>query len=142
MTLSGPDVASRRLDGARLDGEVGPLLGPVLARLVGGLAARAELPLDRVEDAVLIAEALASAAQIEVADGRLALRIDSSPGALHVRVGPLSAGGAERIIAAAHAGEAGDVLRTLADRVKVSTQQRRGEHLAIELHADDPRGPR
>ena len=34
----------------------GPLVGPVLRRVVGMLAARADLPLDRLDDAVLVAD--------------------------------------------------------------------------------------
>ena len=34
----------------------GPLVGPILRRVVGMLAARADLPLDRLDDAVLVAD--------------------------------------------------------------------------------------
>ena len=34
----------------------GPLVGPVLRRVVGMFAARADLPLDRLDDAVLVAD--------------------------------------------------------------------------------------
>jgi len=44
------------LDRTRMTVAEGPLVGPVLARLVGIHAARAELPLDRLNDAVLVAE--------------------------------------------------------------------------------------
>ena len=40
----------------------GPLVGPVLRRVVGMLAARADLPLDRLDDAVLVADLIASRA--------------------------------------------------------------------------------
>ena len=39
----------------------GPLVGPVLRRVVGMLAARADLPLDRLDDAVLVADLIAVA---------------------------------------------------------------------------------
>jgi hypothetical protein len=134
-------VAARRLDGARLDVAVGPLLSPVLLRLVGAYAARAELPLDRVDDAVLLAEALAAAVASESDTGRAALRVDSAPRTLRLRVGPLRAGAGERLVAAAHAREAGDVLRVLADRVRVTDRGRSGEYLVIDFNAD-PEGPR
>ena len=45
----------------------GPLVGPVLRRVVGMLAARADLPLDRLDDAVLVADLIASRAPAHVA---------------------------------------------------------------------------
>ena len=44
----------------------GPLVGPVLRRVVGMLAARADLPLDRLDDAVLVADLIASRAPAHV----------------------------------------------------------------------------
>ena len=38
----------------------GPLVGPILRRVVGMLAARADLPLDRLDDAVLVADLIAA----------------------------------------------------------------------------------
>ncbi len=139
--MSGGPLAARRLDGARLDVEVGTLLSPVLLRIVGAYAARAELPLDRVDDAILLAEALAAAASSESESGRVALRIDSAPRSLRLRVGPLREGAGERLVAAAYAREAGDVLRALADRVRVTDRSRSGEYLVIDFNAD-PEGPR
>ena len=40
----------------------GPLVGPVLRRVVGMFAARADLPLDRLDDAVLVADLVAARA--------------------------------------------------------------------------------
>src|SRR5882757_7911843 len=40
----------------------GPLVGPVLRRVVGMLAARADLPLDKLDDAVLVADIVAQRA--------------------------------------------------------------------------------
>jgi len=51
----------------------GPLVGPILRRVVGMLAARADLPLDRLDDAVLVADliaALADTLEIEHPPGR------------------------------------------------------------------------
>ena len=40
----------------------GPLVGPVLRRVVGMLAARANLPLDKLDEAVLVADVVAQRA--------------------------------------------------------------------------------
>ena len=45
-------------------------LAPVLERIVGVLAARRELPVDRVSDAVLLTDAIAAAAPGRFALGR------------------------------------------------------------------------
>ena len=44
----------------------GPLVGPVLRRVVGMFAARADLPLDRLDDAVLVADVVAARAPAHV----------------------------------------------------------------------------
>ncbi len=38
----------------------GPLLGPVLTRVIGMLAARAQCPIDRLDDALLVADTVAA----------------------------------------------------------------------------------
>ena len=57
----------------------GPLVGPVLRRVVGMLAARADLPLDRLDDAVLVADLIAARAPAHVAGGRVDVALE--PGA-------------------------------------------------------------
>ena len=57
----------------------GPLVGPVLRRVVGMLAARADLPLDRLDDAVLVADLIAARAPAHVAEGRVDVALE--PGA-------------------------------------------------------------
>ena len=47
----------------------GPLVGPILRRVVGMLAARADLPLDRLDDAVLVADLIAARAPAHVLHG-------------------------------------------------------------------------
>ncbi|HKT82850.1 MAG TPA: ATP-binding protein, partial [Solirubrobacterales bacterium] len=54
------------------------LLEPVLARLVGALAARRDLSIDRVSDAVLVTDAIADAAPERFADGCVRLGLDES----------------------------------------------------------------
>ena len=42
----------------------GPLVAPVLGRVVGMLTARADCPIDRLDDALLVADAIAAKAAI------------------------------------------------------------------------------
>lgn len=107
------------LDHTRLSVAVGPLVGPVLARVISIHAARAELPLDRVNDSLLLADALGARAPSQATDERLQLTVQSVPGRLEVRVGPLRAGGGERVLAGAAVAVGSRVVERLADDVKV-----------------------
>jgi serine/threonine-protein kinase RsbW len=70
----------------------GPLVGPVLRRVVGILAARADMPVDRVDEVILLAEALAQAAARHVADDRLGVAVHDGGGSLRFEFGPLEPG--------------------------------------------------
>jgi serine/threonine-protein kinase RsbW len=56
----------------------GPLVGPVLRRVVGMFAARADLPLDRLDDAVLVADVVAARAPAHVTDTTVDVALASS----------------------------------------------------------------
>ncbi len=94
----------------------GPLVGPVLRRVVGMLAARADLPLDRLDDAVLVADVIADRAGSFVADA-IRVRFEVEPRTLWMRVGPLSAGGAQSLLGENR--EVGPIIVKLADEVQV-----------------------
>ncbi len=69
----------------------GPLVGPVLRRVVGMLAARANLPLDKLDDAVLVADVVAQRAGAHVADA-VHMRLAPADCRLWMRIGPLTHG--------------------------------------------------
>lgn len=73
------------------------LLAPVLSRVVGALAARRDLSVDRVSDAVLVTDAIAAAAPQSFADGRVCLGLEEDSGGIELRLGPMEAGAAGRI---------------------------------------------
>jgi serine/threonine-protein kinase RsbW len=107
----------------------GPLVGPVLRRVVGMLAARADLPLDRLDEAVLIADVIASRAPA-FAPEYVQVRIRPEPHELWIDVGPLDAGGADALLAeAAH--DVPSVIAKLADDVRVDAGDGRGEMLRV-----------
>ncbi len=122
-------------DRTRLTVAVGPLVGPVLARVVGMHAARAELPLDRLNDAVLVADAIAARAQAFAVQDRLPVSVRSDPGRLELRVGPLRSGGAERILEGAALPEVGSVIERLTDAVKVMRAAGGDEYLVLRVGA-------
>lgn len=129
----GDDSALDRVDRTRLTVAVGPLVGPVLERVVGVHAARAELPVDRLQDAVLVADAIAARAPGFVTDGHLPLSVQSAAGRVELRVGPLRAGGGRRILEGAALPGVGNVIERLADSVRVRTGAGGDEYLVVRI---------
>lgn len=139
MSTSNTGDAPHRLDAVRLDLACGPLLAPTLVRAVGALAARADLTLDRLDDAVLVADAVSAGACSEAVDDRLPIRMETEPGRLVLRVGPLRDGGARRLLEGADDGIPGaQIIQRLASRARVTGGGARSEYLVIELSQDVP----
>ena len=113
------------------------LLGPVLARIVGALAARRDLPVDRVSDAVLLTDAIADAAPGRFAEGRVRLALADAEEGLELRLGPMADGGAEEIREALGVPELGDSLEALADELSVEGAED-GDYLAIRFSSPAP----
>lgn len=110
----------------------GPLVGPVLSRVVGMLAARAQCPVDRLDDALLLADAVAAGGTSVAANGRITVHVSTSPGELRLDVGPLRSDGARDLVAAAELPGVGNVLERVADEVSPTTVAG-AEHVRIRL---------
>jgi hypothetical protein len=113
----------------------GPLVGPVLRRVVGMLAARADLPLDRLDDAVLVADLVAARAPAHVLDDTVDVALDSGERSLVLRVGPLRSGGGRALIVDAAVPGVGNVIEQLADGVEVEADGDQ-EYLSVRLAYD------
>ena len=124
-----------RVDRTRVTVAVGPLVGPVLARVIGIHAARADLPIDRLNDAVLVADAIAARGPAFVAGLRLPVSVQSAPGRLEIRVGPLRPGGGQRILDGAALPAVGNVIERLADAVRVRDGAGGSEYLTVRIEA-------
>lgn len=98
----------------------GPLVGPILRRVVGMLAARADLPLDRLDDAVLVADLIAARAPAHSVDDVINVALDSGDRSLLLRVGPLRPGGGNALIVDAAVPGVGNVIEQLADELSVA----------------------
>ena len=103
----------------------GPLVGPVLRRVVGMIAARADLPLDRLDDAVLVADLVAARAPAHVVGDTVEVELSSSARSLELRVGPLRGGGGEALVVDAAVPGVGNVIKQLADGLDIQPD---GEH--------------
>ncbi|MEA2190162.1 MAG: hypothetical protein QOI73_283 [Solirubrobacteraceae bacterium] len=112
----------------------GPFAAPVLGRVVGILAARADCPIDRLDDALLVADAVAAKAATFAEDGRVNVRIVAVPGSVELLVGPLRTDGASELIASATLPGIGNVLEQVADDLDPQTAENgNGEYLRIRL---------
>jgi serine/threonine-protein kinase RsbW len=110
----------------------GPLVAPVLSRVVGMLAARAQCPVDRLDDALLVADAIAAHTQAHTIDGHVTVRLSAGPEGLEMEVAELGAGGAERLLADASLPGVGNVLERIADQVSVERGSGR-ESIVVRL---------
>jgi serine/threonine-protein kinase RsbW len=122
----------------------GPLAAPVLARVVGILAARAHCPIDRLDDALLVADAVAAKAATFADDGRVNVHVLAELGSVELRVGPLRADGADELIASASLPGIGNVLERVADELEsgpASDGDGDGEYLRIRLGFGAQRQP-
>jgi serine/threonine-protein kinase RsbW len=112
----------------------GPLAAPVLGRVVGILAARANCPIDRLDDALLIADAIAAKAASFAEDGRVNVRVVAEPGSVELHVGPLRTDGAADLIASASLPGIGNVLERVADELEPQPSVNgHAEYLRIRL---------
>lgn len=110
------------------------LLAPVLASIVGALAARRDLPVDRISDAVLVTDAIAAAAPSGFADGRVRLGLDDDDGTIQLRLGPMEPGAGEQIREELRVPELGGSLESLVDDLSVEGSTG-GEYLLISFAA-------
>ncbi|HEY7256918.1 MAG TPA: ATP-binding protein [Solirubrobacterales bacterium] len=113
------------------------LLSPVLARIVGALAARRDLSVDRVSDAVLVTDAIAAAAPSRFTDGRVKLGLEDGEEGIQLRLGPMEPGAAEQIREDLRVPEMGGSLETLADELSVESANG-DEYLLISFAAAAP----
>lgn len=98
----------------------GPLMGPVLCRVVSMVLTRADWPLDRLDDVLLICDAIAAHAPAHARDGRLAFTVESDArGGVELHVGALAKQGARGLIADATLPGVGNVLEQMSHELRV-----------------------
>jgi hypothetical protein len=123
-TTEGVEGVPHALERARLSVSCGPLARALAVRFVAALSAETRLPVDRVEEACLVVEALADRCGELTPDGELELAVAVLAERLELRIGPLVAGGAGRMLGADAAQAGGGAIRGLAS--SVDTQALRG----------------
>ncbi len=111
----------------------GPLLGPVLSRVIGMLAARAQCPIDRLDDALLVADTVAAHGPDHARNGSVRVDLAAREGVIELTVGSLRPEGGRQMLADAELPGVGNVLERDADPVEVRQDGDEGEALYIRL---------
>lgn len=115
---------------------VGPpeLVGPVLSRALTALAARHEITVDRISDAMLLSDQISAAAPRGFADGHVRLSIADRPEGVELKVGPMESGAAAGLRESLALPDVGGSLETLADEVRTESDGD-GEYLVVAIAA-------
>lgn len=101
----------------------GPLLRPVLCRVVSMVLTRADWPLDRLEDALLVCDALCAQEPDRGERERPTFSVEADESSAELRVGDLSSEAAEQLVRDAHLPLVGNVLDRLAERILVERDE-------------------
>jgi hypothetical protein len=96
----------------------GPLVAPVLGRVVGMLAARAQCPIDRLDDAMLLTDAVAAHAARYMSDEHVVVTVATDDDGLELRVGELGPGNARRMVDDGDLPGVGNVFERIADEIR------------------------
>jgi hypothetical protein len=118
---------------ARLVVRSGPLLESVLGRVVGMLAARARCPVDRLDDALLVTDAIAAHAGGFGLDDRVGVTVTSDEQGVTLVVGPLRAQGAAGLLRASELPGVGNVLERVADAAEAVRGASGDEQLRVRI---------
>jgi hypothetical protein len=110
----------------------GPLVGAVLGRVVGMLAARAQCPIDRLDDALLVTDAVAAHAPAHSRAERVHVVVDAKETGLELRVRELLPDGAEAMVGDAELPGVGNVFERVADEVRTGATDD-GDELVLRL---------
>lgn len=118
------------------DLRVGPprLLAPILSRALTSLAARHDVTVDRISDAMLLSDAISAGAPRGFPDGHVCVSILDRPEGVELKVGPMEAGGGESLRQSLELPELGGSLESLADELRVESDGD-GEYLVVGIAA-------
>ena len=117
---------------ARLVIRTHELAQPVLERVVAALAARVDLPLDRLSDAQIASAALLVTANRRLVGDELRIELDGGPGEVVVRIGPLPDGAAARVVEDSAVPGVGAIMDRLVDSWSVERIDG-GESLSLAI---------
>lgn len=97
----------------------GPLTGPVLGRVVSMVLTRADWPVDRLHEAMLVCDALGAHAPPHALDGHVTFSLQPKGKGVQLCVEDLAADGAEAIVKEAMLPGVGNVLEKIPESLSV-----------------------
>jgi hypothetical protein len=114
----------------------GPLAAPVLGRVVSMVLARADCPMNRLDDAMILCDALSAHASAHASDGHVAFNMDIDGQGIVLRVGELTEQGASKLLADAAVPGVGNVLERFSDELRIEPPcaEHSREELILTLH--------
>jgi serine/threonine-protein kinase RsbW len=113
------------------------LVAPVLSRVLSMLAARTDLSVDRLSDAMLLGDAISAYAPGAFADGKVQLEIEDGDGTVEMRIGPMVGGSGQRLRERLAVPEVEASLEKLADEVRLERRDE-GEYLSLRVAEPAP----
>lgn len=105
----------------------------VLRRLIGALGAQADLPIERIQDATLIVDAILGG----IAADPVSATISRRDGGLEIAIGPLAVGEGERMLDDSSSPETGSVVAALADRAWIDRDGGAGVRMCVTVGRGD-----
>jgi serine/threonine-protein kinase RsbW len=110
------------------------LLAPILGRALTSLAARHDVTVDRISDAMLLSDAISAGAPVGFPDGQVCLSILDRPDGVELKVGPMVEGGGEKLRRSLDLPQLGGSLESLADELRIESDDE-GEYLVVGIAA-------
>ena len=114
----------------------GPLAAPVLGRVISMVLARTDCPMDRLDDAMILCDALSAHAPAHARDGYIDFTMATDERGIELRVSELAERGADGLLADADVPGVGNVLERLSDELRIepsSAVPARAEELVLRL---------
>jgi serine/threonine-protein kinase RsbW len=111
------------------------LVAPVLSRVLSMFAARTELSVDRLSDAILLSDAISAYAPSAFANGKVRLMIEDGDGTVEMRIGPMRDGAAETLRERLAVPAIRSSLEKLADDVELERLDE-GEYLTLRVASE------
>jgi hypothetical protein len=120
----------------RLRLATGPALGPVLRRVVSMVLTRAQWPVERLDDAILVCDALCAHAPAYANEGHLTFSVQADEREVELRVHDLNREEAEALLGDTMLPVVGNVVEQVADRVSVQAgEDGTGAQIVITLNS-------
>jgi anti-sigma regulatory factor (Ser/Thr protein kinase) len=129
---SAPAASAAAADWTAIQIDSPELIAPVLSRAITALAARHEITVDRISDAMLLSDAISAGAPKAFGDGPVRLSIADRSEGVELRIGPMQSGGAKRLRGSLDLPDVGGSLAALADELRVE-EDADGDFLVVSI---------